>query len=158
MATGGAGGNVSSGGSGGSAGAPTRACVPEEDPPPQVEWTCEDLVVLTVSDPVVVDESGDGSVSPGENVVIQTKLNEVAGIGFSMYPGVYFESDNPEVTVNYVDWYYAIAGCQTLDANATASFGASLAPGTMVTITARVGMLNTDCPDAYAIEIPIQIQ
>jgi hypothetical protein len=75
-----------------------------------------------------------------------------------MYPGVAFESDHPGVSVKENDWYYAIFACQTHTASATLVVSGDVAPGTQVTLTARVAMINQECPDAYAIEIPLTIQ
>ena len=134
------------------------ACVPK-DPGTggSFEYTCADLSVLTVSDPAVIDNSGDGLVSAGEGAMIKAMLNEVAGIGFGMYPGVYFESSDVGVTVKEDDWYYGIGACQTLPVTAHATFASNIPSGSIVTITARVGMIGQPCPDAYEIAIPITV-
>lgn len=160
-AVGGSGGGTAGAGAvGGASGAGGTECVPQ----PEVQWPplgqseCEHLWVLDVSNPTLSDASGDGAVSPGETVLIHVDLDETAGIGHSMYPGVQFTSDHPGVKVTYNDWYYAIFACQTHPASGTVEVASDVAPGTVVTITARVASLNTECPDANSIEIPITIE
>lgn len=159
--SGGAGGSAGSAGSGGaqggSGGTAGAACVPREPPPEPSADGCEDLHVLTVSDPTLEDASGDGALSPGETATLQVNLNEVAGLGFNMYPGVAFESDHEGVNIHENDWYYAIFACQTHPASATIEVSPEVAPGTQVTLTARVAMLGQECPDTYAIEIPLTV-
>ena len=154
--SGGSGGGGSGGSSGASGSAGSASCVPEPGPNP-MEYTCETLSVLTVSDPFVEDDNGDGALSAGEGGTLHVRLNEVAGVGFGMYPGVSFESDAPGVSVQEDDWYYAISPCDSYDAAATLEVSPGVSPGTVVTITARVAMVNTECPNAYAIEIPLTI-
>jgi hypothetical protein len=101
-----------------------------------MEATCEDLWVLDVSNPTVSDQSGDGVISPGETLDVRVDLNEIAGYGWNMYPGVDFKSDQPGVSVKWNDWYYAIAACERI-AGATAVISTTF-HGTQVTITARV--------------------
>jgi len=45
-----------------------------------------------------------------------------------------------------------------MDVSAQIVVDSSVSPGTVVHVEAQVAMLNTDCPDAYAISIPIEIQ
>ncbi len=73
------------------------------------------------------------------------------------YPGVNFETAAAGVTVSSGDWFYGIAACQSNPVTASIVVGGNVAPGTVVTITARVAMLNHECPDAYAIEVPITV-
>ena len=152
-------GGASTGGSAGQAGAGGATCVPQTPGSGGfVEYTCDDLAVMNVTDPAVEDDSGDGIVSAGEGATIYASLNEIAGIGFGMYPGVYFTSTDAGVTVKENDWYYAIMACQSYPVSAHADFAASIPPGTEVTIYARVGMINEACLDAYSIAIPIVVQ
>jgi hypothetical protein len=158
----GAGGGAATGGGsavtgGGSAGAGGGGeCVPQpEGTGGFMEPTCQDLGLLTVTDPTVTDDGGDGLVEAGEGATLQVNLNEVAGVGFLWYPGVIFESDNPGVTLSGQDWLYAILACQTQPLTGHATF--DVPAGTTVTITARVAMLNQDCPDAAAIEFPVSV-
>jgi hypothetical protein len=71
---------------------------------------------------------------------------------------VAFSSDHPGVSVKEDTWYYAIFACQTHPTFATGVVASDVAPGTVVTITARVAMLGNVCAEANAIEIPISIQ
>jgi len=118
--------------------------------------TCADLAVLTLSEPVVTDALGGSTIEPGETAHIHLNLNEVAGIGFSYYPGVILDSPDPDVTA-HPDWLYAIFACQTTPLTPTATFSANISKGTLVTLTARVGMINQDCPNTYALKIPITV-
>jgi hypothetical protein len=156
--TGAATGSTGGASSGGSAGA-GAACVPQENVSwPPLEPACEHLWVLDVSNPTLTDPDGDGVVSPGDTIMIHVDLAEVAGYGWNMYPGVEFTSDHPGVSVTWNDWYYAIFACQTHAAGATVIVGNDVAPGSHVTITARVAMLGSECPSANAIQIPLTIQ
>lgn len=150
---GGEGGGGADAGGGGSA---TIVCVPQPDGAGGfTQPTCADLGGLVVAAPFVTDADGDGVVSSGESALIEASLSEVAGVGFSWYPGVLFQSDDPAVEIEGQDWYYAIFACQTHPVKAQATF--NVPSGTKVTITARVSMLNHDCPEAYAIDIPITV-
>ncbi len=114
--------------------------------------------MLAVSHPVLInDADGDGQLEVGETGSLQVNLDEIAGLGFSYYPGVIFETAAAGVTVSSNDWFYAILACQSNPVSAAIAVGGDVAPGTVVTITARVAMLNHDCPDAYAIEVPITV-
>src|SRR5262245_52503848 len=68
-----AGSTTSSSGMGGSGG---TTCTPvSQGAGGFVQPTCDDLSVLTISDPVVTDSDGDGLVSAGEEAFIQANLN-----------------------------------------------------------------------------------
>jgi hypothetical protein len=119
--------------------------------------TCADLDVLTLSDPVITSADGDAALSPGESATLTVNLNEVAGVGFSYYPGVTFKTFDPGVAVKSEDWLYAILPCQSYPMNAYIELASDIKPNTVITIVAQVAMLNQDCPDAYAIKIPIEV-
>jgi len=120
--------------------------------------TCEDLSVLAISSPQVIDEDGDGVVSAGEGATIQVSLDEIAGEGFSMYPGVTFESDDPGVVLTGGDWFYAIFACDSYVTAIHAEVASDVPAGTVVNITARAAMLNQECPAAPSVKIPLTIQ
>ena len=105
-----------------------------------------------------MDQSGDGKLSPGEDASLRVNLNEVAGIGFSWYPGVKFVSDDAHVTIKENDWFYAIAGCTSYVMRATIHIAPEAKPGSIVNITAQSAMMNVDCPHAPSIVIPIMIE
>lgn len=152
-------GGASSGGAGGTGGAVPEECTPKGGGEGGFQQpTCDDLSGLSVTDAVVTDASGDGKLSPGEKLTIVASLNETAGEDFMWYPGVRFVSASESVTVKENDWYYGIAACQTQPVSATGEISPSAKAGTVVTVTARVGMLNEECPNAPALEIPISIE
>ncbi|MBK9002075.1 MAG: hypothetical protein IPM35_40640 [Myxococcales bacterium] len=149
------GGSTAVGGSGGSGG----ECIPEGDGwNSDTDPTCEDLSVLAVHEPVVADGGGDGDVSPGEAFELKVALSEVAGLGFGWYPGVKFESDHPGVTIQENDWFYGIFACTSYDVGAAGKVDSSVAPGTVVTLTARAAMLNTECPSAPALKVQLTVK
>jgi hypothetical protein len=154
---GGGGGGGAGSGSGGDGGASSTCSPKPEGMGGFMQPSCEDLAVLTVSDPVVTDEDGDNLVEAGESATLKLNLNEVAGVGFNYYPGVIFETAAPGLTVSSEDWYYAIFACQTHPVTAHIELDSDIPPGTVAVITARVAMINQDCPDAYAIDIPIKV-
>ena len=88
---------------------------------------------------------------------LQVNLDEIAGLDFYYYPGVIFETAAPGITVSTDAWFYGIGACQSSPLIASIVVGDDVAPGTVVTITARVAMLKQDCPDTYAIEVPITV-
>ena len=147
-----------SSGDGGAGGGPS-ACVPNPKAPGDFqEPTCADLAVLAVSHPVLIDDAdGDGQLEVGETGSLQMNLDEIAGVGFNYYPGVIFETAAAGVTMSSTGWFYAILACQSNPVIASIAVGSDVAPGTVVTITARVAMLNHDCPGAYAVEVPITV-
>jgi hypothetical protein len=149
-------GGIGDGGAGGSGG--SGACVPVEETGGFQQATCADLDRMTVSDPVVTDAGGDGKLSPGEAGKLALKLNEISGKGFNWYPGVKFYSDVPGVFVKELDWYYAILPCQSFDTGATILVDTPVPKGTLVHVTAQVAMLNTECPDAFSITVPVEIE
>lgn len=151
----GAGGTTAAGGSGGSAG----ECVPQGDGwSTDTDPTCEDLSVLAVQEAVLADQGGDGALSPGEAFSLQVALSEVAGLGFGWYPGVKFESDHPGVSIKENDWYYGIFACTSYDASASGKVDGSVKPGTVVTLTARAAMLNTECPSAPSLTLKVTVE
>jgi hypothetical protein len=142
----------------GGAGGGSSACVPDPKATGDFhEPTCADLAVLAVSHPVLDDADGDGQLEVGETGSLKMNLDEIAGVGFNYYPGVIFETAAAGVTVSSNGWFYAIFACQSNPMIASIAVGGDVAPGTVVTITARVAMLNHDCPDAYAVEVPITV-
>ena len=159
--SGGTGGSAGSapGGAGGASGAGGGDCVQKGDGwPTGTEATCSDLSVLAVDSPVISDAGGDGVVSPGEAFDLQVVLREVAGIGFGWYPGVKFDSSHAGVTLSETDWFYGIFGCQSYDVGAQGKVDASVKPGTVVMLTARAAMLNTECPAAPALQVTLTVK
>ena len=149
---------ASTGGGGDSGTGGSAVCVPQpEEPGPFVKATCADLAALAVSHAVVTDANGDGQVDAGESAVLQVNLDEIAGVGTYFYPGVLFETASAGVTVSSNAWLYGIMGCQTVPMSGEITIGSDVAPGTVVTITARVAFLNHTCPDAFAITVPITV-
>jgi hypothetical protein len=71
---------------------------------------------------------------------------------------VKFESDNPDVTISEDDWFYGIFACESYATGGSGKVGANVAPGTVVELTARVAMLNTDCPSAPSTSIEIVVK
>ena len=120
--------------------------------------TCADLEVLTVSDPVILDKSGGGKLSPGEDASLRVSLNEVAGRGFSWYPGVSFVSDDASVSIKSSDWYYAIAACTRYQPTAVIHVSSDAKPGSIVHFTAQAAMMNSDCPSAPALVVSATIE
>ncbi|WP_170229850.1 hypothetical protein [Polyangium fumosum] len=149
--SGGAGGGGGSGGAGG-------VCVPGPDDPSPVQPSCADTVGLALGEATVMDADGDGLVKAGEVATIETSLVETAGKSFYGYPGVVFTSDHPGVDVGDAFWFYGIFACDVMSAGGYVKVASDVAPGTVVTVTARVGILHEDCPNAYAIQVPIEVQ
>jgi hypothetical protein len=112
---------------------------------------------LALRDPRVEDDSGDGKVSPGEGATLRVTLAETAGLGNLSYPGVRFATDNPAVTVTDSNWLFGILPCTEVPIPVRATFGASLAPGTVVTVTATAGLLTQACTGG-SLAIPITIR
>ncbi len=162
-AFGGDGGSAALGGGGGSAGSGGGSggaeCVQQGDGwPAGTDPSCADLGVLAVDSPTLSDADGDGGVSPGEGFELKVVLREVAGIGFGWYPGVKFESSHAGVTLVESDWFYGIFACQSYHVGAQGKVEPSVKPGTVVTLTARAAMLNTDCPDAPALVLKLTVK
>lgn len=159
-ASAGSGGSVAkAGGSGGVAGqAPVATpCVPQPDGSTVLDPTCNDLDVMTVAHPYVVDASGGGTLSPGSKATLHVDLQEIAGRGFNVYPGVHFTSDHPGVAIKEDDWAYAILACQTHPFTATVTVDASVAKGTKVMLTSHVAMLGEDCPSAPSVALLVSV-
>lgn len=150
-------GGASVGGSGGSAGA--GECVPNTGGTGgSVEWTCEALDGLTVSDPTIVETDGDGVVSPGETVEIEVLLNETSGNDMMYYPGIEFFTDNPLAKVSANNWLYGIFACDSSELGATLTLDPSIPPGTVVNVTAYVAMLNQGCESPSSIQFAVQVE
>ncbi|MDI3285580.1 hypothetical protein [Polyangium sp. 15x6] len=152
--SGGAGGSGSGGGGSGSGGG---MCVPGPEEPSPVQPSCADIAGLALGQATVKDADGDGLVKAGEAATISTSLIETAGKSFFGYPGVVFTSTTPGVEVGDAFWFYGIFACDAMSADGYVKIGGDVAPGTVVTVTARVGILHEDCPDAYAIQMPIEV-
>jgi hypothetical protein len=154
----GSGGSLGLGGGAGSGGATACMAVPKDPDAGFQPPTCADLGGMTVSDPVIADASGDGKVSPGESAIITVRLTDVAGKGFTQYPGVKLSSDvavipQPESVV-----FYAILPCTSLEGGALVTIPSSVAAGTVVKVRAQAAMLGMDCPGAPSIVVLIQVQ
>jgi hypothetical protein len=153
------GSSTGDGGGGSSSGSGVAAaCVPQPEDPTFMQPTCADLAVMTVSDPSVQDDGGDGKVSPGEGAIIHVKLSEIAGKGFMYYPGVSFTSDTVTVPDPQAAQLYGILPCQVDDLTVHVVVPESVPKGTVVHVKAQVAMLSMACPDADSIEIPITVQ
>lgn len=148
-------------GTGGSGGAPAECVVQPEGTGGFKEATCADLSVLSVSNAVLTDTTGNGNgngqLEAGETAVITVDLSEIAGVGFNWYPGVTFTTADEGASVASNDWLYAILPCTVIELTGSVTVDASVAPGTIVTIRAQAAMLNTECPDAPMLEIPITV-
>ncbi len=151
-------------GTGGSGDAPVECVVQPEGTGGFQEPTCADLSVLAVSNPTITDDPAEGAignangqVEPGETATLRVDLSEIAGVGFNMYPGVTFTTSDVGVTVTANDWLYAIFACQVQSLAGSVAIAADVPPGTVVTIHAAVAMINSDCPDAPGIDIPITV-
>jgi hypothetical protein len=145
-------------GTGGSGGSAPCVMQPEDPDAGFQQPTCADLDGMAVSDPKLVDDSGDGKLSPGEGAVLHVKLRETAGKGFFAYPGVAVTADVPGVTTSMPDWFYGILACQVDDTSAQITVASSVAKGTTVHLKAQVAMLGKSCPGAPAIVVPVVIQ
>lgn len=123
--------------------------------PPQ---NCETLTSLIVANPALTDDSGDGSVSPGETATLAVDLVETSGYGMFSYPLIHFTTDNPAVTASNEAMLYGIGGCGVFTLNTLITVSASIPKGTKINVYAQVGALNLDCPDAFTLTVPVQIQ
>jgi hypothetical protein len=125
-------------------------CVRREDPDANSEpWreACESLAMV-VSDFELVDESGDGRLSPGESAGLSVMLRETSGYDYYRYPGVEFSADDPRVTFGPYgsgSYLYGMHGCDSGRMSVTVSFGADLMPGTAVVLTAQPAALHQAC-------------
>jgi hypothetical protein len=155
VSTGGSGG-IATGGSGGSAGAPE--CVPNTGGTGGfVEPTCVDLGALTVSDPYIVENDGDGVISPGESVVIKVTLHENSGDDMMYYPGVEFTTDNPLATASNNGWLYGIFACSTSEVSSGLLIDPAMPPGTVINVTAHVAMLSSECEGTNSITFQVEV-
>jgi len=157
---GGGGETTTSTSAGGAGGGPAAPCVvqPVDPNAPFTTPTCADLSVMTVRDLSVTDDSGDGKVSPGEGATVHVKLAEIAGKGFSYYPGVIFSSDLAVVPDQGNAELYAILACQVDDMTAHIVIPANVAKGTVVHVKAQVSMLSNACTNGDSVTIPITVQ
>lgn len=155
VSTGGSGG-IATGGSGGSAGA--GECVPNTGGTGGfVEPTCVDLDGLTVSDPYVVENDGDGVISPGESLVIKIALNETSGDDMMYYPGVVFTTDNPLAKASNEGWLYGIFACTSYEVSSGFTIDPAMPSGTVINVTAHVAMLNSECEDTNSVTFQLQV-
>jgi hypothetical protein len=153
--TGGTGG-IATGGSGGSAGSPE--CVPNAGGTGGfVEPSCEALGGLTVSDPYIVESDGDNVISPGESLVIKTTLNETSGDEMMYYPGVIYTTDNPLAQPSNNGWLYGIFACTTQQISTGLYIDPAMPSGTVVTLTAHVAMLSSECKDTDSLTFQITV-
>jgi hypothetical protein len=140
-------------------GGTSTVCTPKDDGTVPSEASCKDLDRLVLVNPAISgDTDGDGLVEAGETASLTVIMKDVSGYGFNWYPGVKFASKDPAVNVEADTWYYAILACTEQPATATIKVAPDAAPGTIVTVRARISMLNHECPDAFTIEIPIKVQ
>ncbi len=156
----GAGGAGEGGGNVTDPGPPPQPCVPEPEGGggTPVKPDCSDLGGLSVSNPTLTDENGNGLFEAGETLSLTLKLNETQGRDFMWYPGVLFESTHPGASVPAEYWFYGIFACQSHEVPVTIALSPGLPKNTKITISARVGMLNENCPNSSSLQIPFEIQ
>lgn len=149
-------------GGGGSGGAPSGCVEQPAGTGGFKETTCDDLSVLTISNPLINDNenvggNGNGQVDAGEKLVLWVDMTEVAGVGFNMYPSVVFSSKDPGVTLSSDNGLYAILPCQQVSLAGHAQISLYVTPGTVLTVRAQAAMLGAECPDAPYVDIPITV-
>lgn len=152
--------NAASGTSAGTGGSGQISPPPCFVDPKMMEVTnpsCADLSAFTLADPKVEDDSGDGLVSAGEGATISVVIRENSGKGFMAYPGAKFSTDHGGASIAPDTWLFGIAGCETAVLSAYATFSNDITKGTVVNVTAKVAMLNGDCPDTSSLVIPIEV-
>lgn len=123
--------------------------------PPSTPATCADLDRLRIADPQIVDDSGDGIVSPGEGITIDVAIEDISGYGFNDYPYVAWSATGASFEASQV--FFAVLQCGAMPTSDHALMSATLTPGQTVIVTARVAGLSLDCPAAPSLAIPIVI-
>lgn len=140
---------------GGSGGAPV--CVPADGGNAPLQPTCADLARLAVGQPALADASGDGKLAFQEKGTLKVVLSDTSGRGFNWYPGVRFSSAAISIDSNGLDQFYAVLPCGSMEASAGVSLLTPYPKGTVLKVQAQVSALDLDCPEAPAIEVPVEV-
>ena len=115
---------------------------------------CSDLDRLRVRNPRLDPPEG---VISGTAGTFRVDLADVSGFGVNFYPGVDFESDTPGVTV-HDEQFFAVLACSSNQATTTVQVDSSVPPGTEVTLTASVSMLNQQCSETDDLSYTFKVQ
>jgi hypothetical protein len=125
-------------------------------------FECSQLDPMTLSDPRIIDATGDGQIAPGETATLTVRLTETSGTDFMLYPGVAVTSDNAGVTIYpSVYWYYGIWGCDSVEPEMDLSFDPSIEPGTVVVLTLRVSASypgGEACTETASIQVEFTVE
>ncbi len=127
---------------GGAGGAPER-CEPV-DPNPQ----CVADRQMTLTPLVLVDESGDGHLTPGESFVVKSQLTNPGPESHNYYPGVVFSVDTAGVTPTEGDWHdlFALFAEQSQSFELAFELSSAVEPGTLISIEVTPSGINPQAP------------
>lgn len=121
---------------------------------------CAQKAALSLSAPVVVDESGDGTWSPGENASVRVTMTNTATTDDYEYPSVTFTSNHPGVTTGMPqDSLFGIVAGTSHSMQATFHVDAGVPAGTVVTLTATVSPLGElMCPSWNTLSFDVTVE
>jgi hypothetical protein len=131
-------------------------CV-EREPLVPADDGCHSLDGLVLENPRIVDDSGDGVLSPGEHATLVVTWRETKGIGASWYPGVRFTSTSRSVVVGADDQRYAALACHAEDLHTELSIVPDAALHTRIDVTAQVIMIGRECPLGASLAITFSV-
>jgi hypothetical protein len=152
-------GGAPAGGAGAAAGTPRRPVCGGGSPYSGASHSCADAGKLTLSDPTSRNARG-GKVGPGDTVVLAVRLTNSTGRGFA-YPCVGFAADTPGVAFSgpnpVFPGGYAIGPGETSTFEINAQLSPSIAPGTVVRVTAWVDSLHAGCTNGATLAWTIKL-
>src|SRR5262249_44620393 len=105
------------------------------------------------TNPIIVDEGGDGTWSPGEDATLTVTLTNTGTRIYSQYPGITMVSDHADVSAampNSNDLFGLLAR-QSAPATVVFTAANTVPSGTTVHFTATVNSLNQSCDGVKSI-------
>lgn len=107
-------------------------------------WPRDDNGTLRLTDVIV-----DGRIAPGAQVVLQASMAEVSGRGHGDYPGITFEGDALPDDPG-VGQFFAIRGCDTLQAEWVVDLPGDLEVGSALTWQVHAGQPLCQGPECVS--------
>lgn len=147
-ASGGAGANGGAGAEGGSGGTGGDRPVTE---------VCAAMQLVTVSDPELTDENGDGEWSAGEAGTLTVTLSSPSDNFF--YPGISVSHATADVTPNPAEnWLFGLSANEPSALQVGFEAGAALPAGTVVELEAQVVSINEPCAGLDSLTFSVTIE
>lgn len=108
---------------------------------------------------MLVDDSGDGVLSPGESATLTVTMRETAGVGANLYPGVLFSSSSDAgIAADGSNYLYAMLPCSTFPLPTRITVSVDVPLHTKFVVRAKIGALTgSPCAIGDVLDIPVSV-